>query len=128
MGLVWYQTLQAPTSRSFFRAEATIRFIMLGAKNSTYRIIARPLLVSVPSSGSRKDVDSRHLLGGKVYTPNPNESSGNALGNKGSMLLGRAFQFTRFVPFAAFGGKRDKTGKLKSPGSKNQLLDSSMFM
>ena len=37
-------------------------------------------LVSVPPSGSRKNTDSRHLLGGKVDTPNPNESSGNALG------------------------------------------------
>ena len=32
-------------------------------------------LVSVPSSGSRKDIDSHRLLAGKVYTPNPNESS-----------------------------------------------------
>ena len=37
-------------------------------------------LVSVPSSGSSKNIDSRHLLGGKVDTPNPNESSGNAPG------------------------------------------------
>jgi hypothetical protein len=36
-------------------------------------------LVAVPSSGSSKDVDSRLLPGGKVYTSNPNESSGNAL-------------------------------------------------
>jgi 16S rRNA (guanine(1405)-N(7))-methyltransferase len=36
-------------------------------------------LVSVPSSGSRKDIDSRQLPSGKLYTPNPNESSGNAL-------------------------------------------------
>ncbi len=41
----------------------------------------RKILVSVPSSGSRKDIDSRHLPGGKVYTPNPDESSGNALGS-----------------------------------------------
>ena len=41
-------------------------------------------LVSVPSSGSGKDIDSRHLLGGTVYTPNPNESSGNALGTGAS--------------------------------------------
>jgi 7-keto-8-aminopelargonate synthetase-like enzyme len=38
------------------------------------------IIVSVPSSGSRKDIDSRHLPGGKVCTPNPNESSGNAIG------------------------------------------------
>jgi hypothetical protein len=38
------------------------------------------ILVSVPSNGSRKDIDSPRLPGGKVYTPNPNESSGNALG------------------------------------------------
>jgi predicted amidohydrolase YtcJ len=37
-------------------------------------------LVSVPSSGSRKDIDSRRSPTGKVYTPNPNGSSGNALG------------------------------------------------
>ena len=37
------------------------------------------MLVSVPSSGSRKDVDSHHLPAGKGDTPNPNESSGNAL-------------------------------------------------
>ena len=36
-------------------------------------------LVAVPASGSRKDIDSRHLTGEKVYTPNPNEASGNAL-------------------------------------------------
>ena len=36
-------------------------------------------LVAVPSNGSRKDIDSRHLPGGEVYTPNPHESSGNAL-------------------------------------------------
>jgi hypothetical protein len=28
-------------------------------------------LVSVPSSGSRKDIGSRYLPRGKVYTPNP---------------------------------------------------------
>jgi acyl transferase domain-containing protein/acyl carrier protein len=39
--------------------------------------------VAVPSSGSRKDMDSRRLPTGKVYTPNPNESSGNALGKNG---------------------------------------------
>ncbi len=38
-------------------------------------------LVSVPSSGSRKDIDSHRSPDGKLYTPNPNESSGNALGN-----------------------------------------------
>ncbi len=49
------------------------------------RSISKP--VSVPSSGSRKDIDSRHLPGGKVDTPNPKESSGNALGtNFGSAL------------------------------------------
>jgi YcaO cyclodehydratase, ATP-ad Mg2+-binding len=36
-------------------------------------------LVSVPSSGSRKDIDSRRLPTGKGYPPNPNRSSGNAL-------------------------------------------------
>jgi D-lactate dehydrogenase (cytochrome) len=41
------------------------------------------VLVSVPSSGSRKDVDSDRLPIGKVYTPNPNESSGNALETRG---------------------------------------------
>ena len=43
--------------------------------------------VSVPSSGSRKDIDSRHLPGGKVYTPNPNESSGNALEEPVNLLM-----------------------------------------
>ncbi len=38
-------------------------------------------LVSVPSSGSRKDIDSRRPTRGNVYPPNPNESSGNALGD-----------------------------------------------
>ncbi len=37
-------------------------------------------LVSVPSSGSRKDISSHRLPAGEVYAPNPNESSGNALG------------------------------------------------
>jgi Family of unknown function (DUF5682) len=36
-------------------------------------------VVSVPSSGSRKNIDSRHPTRGKVYPPNPNESSGNAV-------------------------------------------------
>jgi polyketide synthase PksN len=36
---------------------------------------------AVPSSGSSKDVGSRHIPTGKAYTPNPNESSGNALGS-----------------------------------------------
>jgi ergothioneine biosynthesis protein EgtB len=36
-------------------------------------------IISVPSSESRKDIDSRHLPRGKGYTPDPNESSGNAL-------------------------------------------------
>jgi amino acid adenylation domain-containing protein len=40
-------------------------------------------LVSVPSSGSRKAVDSCRLPGGKVYTPNPNESRGNVLAEVG---------------------------------------------
>jgi TetR/AcrR family tetracycline transcriptional repressor len=38
-------------------------------------------LISVPSSGSRKDIDSRRLPTGKGYTPNPKESSGNVLGS-----------------------------------------------
>lgn len=38
-------------------------------------------LVSVPSSGSRKDTGSRHHPAGEVYTPNSNRSSGNALGS-----------------------------------------------
>jgi hypothetical protein len=38
-------------------------------------------LFSVPSSGSRKDIDSRRFPTGKVYPPNPNGSSGNALWN-----------------------------------------------
>jgi tetratricopeptide (TPR) repeat protein len=42
--------------------------------------VSAAALVSVPSSGSRKDIDSHRLPGGKVYIPNPNESSGNALG------------------------------------------------
>jgi hypothetical protein len=37
-------------------------------------------VVSVPSSGSRKAIDSCRLPTGEVYTPNPNESSGNAVG------------------------------------------------
>jgi 16S rRNA (uracil1498-N3)-methyltransferase len=37
------------------------------------------LVVSVPSNGSRKDIDSCHSPTGKVYAPNPNESSGNTL-------------------------------------------------
>jgi 23S rRNA (adenine2503-C2)-methyltransferase len=42
-----------------------------------------PQLVSVPSTGSRKAIDSRSLLTGEVYLPNPYKSSGNAPG-KGS--------------------------------------------
>ncbi len=44
-----------------------------------WELTPRTYLVSVPSSGSRKDIDSRRLPGGKVDTPNPNESSGSAL-------------------------------------------------
>ncbi len=43
-------------------------------------------VVSVPSSGSRKDTGSRRPPAGKAYTPSPNESSGNALG---TILRGR---------------------------------------
>jgi hypothetical protein len=43
------------------------------------------IVVSVPSNGSRKDIGSRRLPAGKVYTPNPNESSGNALGQGQSL-------------------------------------------
>jgi trans-AT polyketide synthase, acyltransferase and oxidoreductase domains len=39
-------------------------------------------LVSVPSSGSSNDIDSHCLPTGKVYTPNPKGSSGNALGDE----------------------------------------------
>ena len=49
------------------------------ARIGTVKVALRPL-VSVPSSWSRKDIDSRRLLGGKVYTPDPNESSGNTSG------------------------------------------------
>src|SRR5579864_1148090 len=44
---------------------------------------ANEWLVSVPSSGSRKGIDSRSLPTGKVYPPNPNGSSGNILGPQG---------------------------------------------
>ena len=37
------------------------------------------IAVSVPSNGSRKDVDSHHLPGRTVYTPDPHASSGKAL-------------------------------------------------
>jgi MIP family channel proteins len=37
-------------------------------------------IVSVPSSGSRKDIDSRRPPTGKAYPSNPNKSSGNAIG------------------------------------------------
>ena len=42
-------------------------------------IIYGTIVISVPSSGSRRDIDSPRLPGGKVYTPNPHESSGNAV-------------------------------------------------
>jgi hypothetical protein len=38
--------------------------------------------VSVPLNGARKNLDSCRLAAGKVYPPNPNGSSGNALGKK----------------------------------------------
>jgi oligopeptide transport system ATP-binding protein len=38
-------------------------------------------LVSVPSNGSRKDIDSYYLPRGQLYTSNPNKSSGNAPGH-----------------------------------------------
>ncbi len=65
--------------------QAGIRFAGAGA---TLKEAAEPImwevqgrkLVSVPSNGSRKAIDSSRLPTGKVYTPNPNESSGNALG------------------------------------------------
>jgi pyruvate dehydrogenase E2 component (dihydrolipoamide acetyltransferase) len=40
----------------------------------------RAISVAVPSSGSRNAIDSHSHLTGKVYTPNPKGSSGNALG------------------------------------------------
>ncbi len=65
--------------------QAGIRFAGAGAtlkeaSNPSIWEVQGRKLVSVPSSGSRKDIDSRRFPGGKVYTPNPNESSGNALG------------------------------------------------
>ena len=39
-------------------------------------------LVSVPSSEPKKVIDSRHPSGGKAYTPNPHESSGNIPGGR----------------------------------------------
>ncbi len=53
-----------------------------GSLFDDYGDLPRELLVSVPSSGSRKDISSHRLPAGEVYTPNPNESSGNALGAK----------------------------------------------
>jgi ribose 1,5-bisphosphate isomerase len=45
------------------------------------RLNQRKVLVSVSSSGSRKDIDSRRLPTGKAYLSNPGESSENALGS-----------------------------------------------
>jgi O-antigen ligase len=42
--------------------------------------ISSPLLVSIPSSGSRKDIGSSRPPAGPVYLPNPKKSSGNAIG------------------------------------------------
>jgi AcrR family transcriptional regulator len=61
--------------------------------------------VSVPSSGSRKDINSHRLPGGKVYTPNPNESSGNALEDD---------QLPAQMPTRARGRKGGRSKKLKT--------------
>jgi hypothetical protein len=45
------------------------------------------ILISVPSNGSRKAIDSCRLPTGEVYTPHPNESSGNALSYPGRKYL-----------------------------------------
>ena len=58
---------------SLAKGNAAQQFVGLRAKPTVP-------LVSVPSSGSSKNIDSRHFLGGKVGTPHPNESSGNAPG------------------------------------------------
>jgi hypothetical protein len=39
----------------------------------------RQKIISVPVVRSRKNIDSCRLAVGKVYTPNPNGSSGNAI-------------------------------------------------
>jgi natural product biosynthesis luciferase-like monooxygenase protein/amino acid adenylation domain-containing protein/non-ribosomal peptide synthase protein (TIGR01720 family) len=54
-------------------------------------------LFSVPSSGSRKDIDSHRLPGGKVYIPNPHESSGSALEKKPSPLPALPFQYADYA-------------------------------
>jgi amino acid adenylation domain-containing protein len=54
-------------------------------------------LLSVPSSGSRKDIDSRRPTRGKVYSPNPNESSGNALEAKPSPLPALPLQYADYA-------------------------------
>ena len=54
-------------------------FYLPGWKQSLPALPTGMRLFSVPSNGSRKDIDSRHLPGEKVYTPHSNESSGNAL-------------------------------------------------
>jgi RsmE family RNA methyltransferase len=51
----------------------------------TVSLVSVPSRLSVPSSGSRKDIGSCFLPGEKVYTPNPNESSRNALEKKQSV-------------------------------------------
>jgi haloalkane dehalogenase len=56
--------------------------LLHGNPTSSYlwRNIIPYLEVSVPSNGSRKDIDSRRPPTGKAYPSNPNKSSGNALG------------------------------------------------
>src|SRR5262249_9669649 len=74
-----------PTTQKMRSRSMTDR---IGQRLGNYRLtrllrqgsFAQGYLVSVPSSGSRKDLDSCSLPLGKVYSPNPSRSSGNALG------------------------------------------------
>jgi malonyl CoA-acyl carrier protein transacylase/acyl carrier protein len=68
-----------------------LRTVQMSVEQSEHKgrwLIFTDSLVSVPSSGSRKDLDSSGLPPGKVYPPNPNGSSGNALG-LGTRLVSR---------------------------------------
>jgi ATP-grasp domain len=76
------------SSRGYYHLEMGFRLSGFGLVRLVQRVSGHDWaeeafashLVSVPSSGSRKDIDSHRLPTGKGYTPNPNESSGNTLG------------------------------------------------
>jgi eukaryotic-like serine/threonine-protein kinase len=90
-----YQSLNALVDAYYQAAMPGVAPTHISSQVVEPRSVSHKTLVSVPSSESRKDIDSRRLSTGKGNTPNPNESSGNALGEKRSRGINRSGVLTQ---------------------------------